>query len=69
MPTKFWSRSFGRSRRKWEDHDRMDLREVGWEGMVDWIHVARDKSPVTGSCEHSNETYGSIKKAGNFLTI
>jgi hypothetical protein len=28
----------GRPRRRWEDNIRMDLREVGWEG-VDWIHL------------------------------
>jgi hypothetical protein len=35
-------RSLGRSRRKWEDNIRTDLREVGWEG-VDWIHMAQDR--------------------------
>jgi len=31
----------GRPRRKWEDDIRIDLREIGWEG-VDWIHLAQD---------------------------
>jgi hypothetical protein len=33
-----------RLRRKWEDNIKMDLDEVGWEGM-DWIVLAeyRDK--------------------------
>jgi hypothetical protein len=37
-------RPLGRSRRKWEDNIRMDLRKIGWE-TVDWIHLAqiRDK--------------------------
>jgi hypothetical protein len=35
-------RPLGRSRRKWEDHIRMDLREVGWDGM-DWIDLAQDR--------------------------
>jgi hypothetical protein len=27
-----------RSRRRWENNNKMNHREVGWEG-VDWIHV------------------------------
>jgi hypothetical protein len=46
--TKFWSerpegkRPLGRPKHRWKDNIRMDLREVGWEG-VDWIHLAQDK--------------------------
>jgi hypothetical protein len=32
----------GRSRRRWEDNIKMDLRKIGWEG-VDWIHLAQDR--------------------------
>jgi hypothetical protein len=32
----------GRSRRRWEDGIRMDLREIGW-GSVEWIHLAHDR--------------------------
>jgi hypothetical protein len=28
-------------RRRWEENIRMDLREIGWEG-VDWMHLAQD---------------------------
>jgi hypothetical protein len=28
-------RSFGRSRRRWEDNIKMDLQEVGWEHGLD----------------------------------
>jgi hypothetical protein len=28
-----------RRRHRWEDNIRMDLREIGWEG-VDWMHLA-----------------------------
>jgi len=31
-------RSLGRSRRRWKDNIRMDLREIGWEG-VDCIYL------------------------------
>jgi hypothetical protein len=27
---------------KWEDNVRMDLRDIGWEG-VDWVHLADDR--------------------------
>jgi hypothetical protein len=34
--------SLGRSRRRWEDNIRMDLRKIGWGGM-DWIDLAQDR--------------------------
>ena len=35
-------RPLGRSRLRWEDSVKMDLREVGWGGM-DWINLAQDR--------------------------
>jgi hypothetical protein len=35
-------RPLGRPRHRWEDNIKMDLRELGWEG-VNWIHLAQDK--------------------------
>jgi hypothetical protein len=35
-------RPLGRPRHRWEDNIKMDLREVGWEGM-DWINLAKDR--------------------------
>jgi len=35
-------RSFGKSRSRWEDNIKMDLQEVGCEGM-DWIDLAQDR--------------------------
>jgi hypothetical protein len=35
-------RPLGRSRRRWEDNTRMDLRDIGWGGM-DWIDLAQDR--------------------------
>jgi hypothetical protein len=32
-------RPLGRPRHRWEDDIRMDLREVVWEGVVDWIQL------------------------------
>jgi hypothetical protein len=31
----------GRPRRRWVDNIKMDLREIGWDG-VDWIDMAQD---------------------------
>jgi len=32
----------GRPRRRWEDNIKMDLQEVGCEG-IDWIDLAQDR--------------------------
>jgi hypothetical protein len=32
----------GRPRSKWVDNIKMDLREIGWDGM-DWIDLAQDR--------------------------
>jgi hypothetical protein len=53
-------RPLGRPRRMWVDNIKIDLREIGWDGM-DWIDQAQDRGPVEGSCEHGNEPSGSIK--------
>jgi hypothetical protein len=31
----------GRRRRRWVDNIKMNLREIGWDGM-DWIDLAQD---------------------------
>jgi hypothetical protein len=36
-------RPLGRPRRTWEYGLKMDLREIGWEG-VEWIHLAQDRN-------------------------
>jgi hypothetical protein len=35
-------RPLGRPRRRWVDDIKMDLREIGWDGM-DWINLAEDR--------------------------
>jgi hypothetical protein len=35
-------RPLGRPRHRWEDGIRMDLREIGLEG-VDWIRLSQDR--------------------------
>jgi hypothetical protein len=50
-------RPLGRPRRRWVDNIKIDLREMGWDGM-DWIELAQ------GSCEHGDEPSGSLKLLG-----
>jgi hypothetical protein len=35
-------RPLARPRRRWLDNIKMDLREIGWDGM-DWIDLAQDR--------------------------
>jgi hypothetical protein len=35
-------RPLGRPRRRWVDNIKMDLREIGWDGVV-WIDMAQDR--------------------------
>jgi hypothetical protein len=35
-------RPLGRPRRRWVENIRMDLREIGWDG-IDWIALAQDR--------------------------
>jgi hypothetical protein len=35
-------RSLGRPRRRWVHNIKMDLREIGWDGM-DWINLDQDR--------------------------
>ena len=35
-------RPLGRPRRRWEDHNKMDLREVGYDPR-DWLTLAEDR--------------------------
>jgi hypothetical protein len=35
-------RPLGRPRRKWVDNIKIDLKEIGWDGM-DWMDLAQDR--------------------------
>jgi hypothetical protein len=35
-------RPLGRSRLRWEDNIKMDLREIGW-GCMDWIDLDQNR--------------------------
>jgi hypothetical protein len=36
-------RPLGKPRRRWVDNIKIDLREIGWDGM-DWIDLAQDSA-------------------------
>jgi hypothetical protein len=38
-------RPLGRPRRRWVENIKMDLREIGWDG-VDWIELAQDRDQL-----------------------
>jgi hypothetical protein len=37
----------GKSRRRWTNNIKMDLTEIGWDG-VDWIDLAQDRHQFGG---------------------
>jgi hypothetical protein len=49
----------GRPRCRWEDNIRMDLWEIGWEG-VDWMHLAQDR-------DQWRAVVNTAMKGGKFL--
>ena len=59
-------RPHGRPRRRWEDNIKMDLQEVGCEGM-DWIELAQDKERWRALVNAVMNLRFPLN-AGNFLT-
>jgi hypothetical protein len=39
-------RPLGRPRHRWVENIKMDLREIGWDGM-DWIDLAQNRDQYT----------------------
>jgi hypothetical protein len=35
-------RPFGRPRRRWVDNIKINVREIGWDGL-DWIYLSQDR--------------------------
>ena len=58
-------RPFGRPRRRWEDNIKMDLTEVGCEGM-DWIELAQDRDRWQ-ALVNAVMNLRVAKNVGNFL--
>jgi hypothetical protein len=40
-------RPLARLRRRWKNGIKMDLRQIGWEGM-EWVHLAQDRDRGRG---------------------
>jgi hypothetical protein len=41
-------RPLGRYKQRWEGNIKMNLKEIGWEG-VDWVHTAPDRWPLVNT--------------------
>jgi hypothetical protein len=59
-------RPLGKTRRRWEDNIKMDIKEIGWE-YVDWIHLAQDRDRWRALVNTVMNLRVPLK-AGNFLT-
>jgi hypothetical protein len=53
-------RPLGRSRRRWMDNIKIDLREIGWDG-VDRIEMAQDRDQWRALVNTVLKPSGSIK--------
>jgi hypothetical protein len=63
--TEFWLGSpKGRLSHRWENNIKMDLREIGING-VNWIQLAQE-STMVNFCEHGDKPSGSVETAGCF---
>ena len=60
------NRPLGRPRRRWKDNIKMDIQEVGCEGM-DWIELAQDKDRWR-ALMFAVMNLRVPQNAGNFLT-
>jgi hypothetical protein len=56
-------RQLGRPKRRWEDNVRMDLREIGWEG-VDCIHLVQDRDQWRALVNTVKKIWVSVKEEG-----
>jgi hypothetical protein len=59
-------RPLGRPRLRWVDNIKMDLIEIGWDG-VDWIELAQDRDQWRALVNTAMNTFGFLKIAGNSL--
>jgi hypothetical protein len=56
-------RPLGRPRSRWVDNIKMDLREIGWDG-VDWIDVAQNRDQWRALVNTVLNPSGSMKCLG-----
>jgi hypothetical protein len=56
-------RPLGRLRRRWVDNIKMDLGEIGWDG-VDWIELAQDRDQWRALVNTVMNLRGSLKLLG-----
>jgi hypothetical protein len=59
-------RPLGRPRRSWVDNIKMDLREIGWDGM-DWIDLVQDMDQWR-ALVNTVINFMFPQNAGNFLS-
>jgi hypothetical protein len=57
-------RQLGRPRRRWVDNIKIDLREIGWDG-VDWINSAQNRDQWRALVDTVMNLRGSIKILGS----
>jgi hypothetical protein len=55
-------RLLGRPMHRWEDNIRLDLREIGWEG-VEWFYLSQDRA----ACREKSKELSSSMKGGDFI--
>jgi hypothetical protein len=58
-------RPLGRSRRRWEDNIKMDLKEI-WFEVVNWIHLAQNRDRWRALVDTALK--GQLKGRGSTLT-
>jgi hypothetical protein len=60
------NRPLGRSRRRWEDNIKMNLREIGIDG-ANWIQLAQDRVQWRAVVNTVINLRVSLRKQGIFL--
>jgi hypothetical protein len=62
-------RPLGKPRRRWADNIKIDLREIGWDGM-DWIDLARDRDhwkALVNTVMHFRIPYNAVKFLSTYI--
>jgi hypothetical protein len=59
-------RPLGRPKNRWEDNIKLDLTDIGWEGVY-WMHMAQDRDQWRAVVNMVMNLWVP-QKAGNFLS-